>query len=77
MPGVAAPAAALPPPEPRPARSFMSVVLATAQPLFRPPMSALSGTTASSMKTSLNMACPVISTSGRISTPFWCMSMPK
>ena len=41
-------------------------------------MRALSGTTASSMKTSLNMAWPVISTSGRISTlPGWCMSMAK
>ena len=40
-------------------------------------MSALSETMASSMNTSLNIACPVISTRGRMSTPFWCMSMPK
>ena len=77
MPGVAALAAAWPPPEPRLARSFMSVVLATAQPLLSPPISALSGVVASSRNTSLNMAWPVISTSGRISTPFWCMSMAK
>ena len=64
VPGVAALAAAWPPPEPRPARSFISVVLATAQPLFSPPMSELSGVMASSRKTSLNMAWPVISTSG-------------
>ena len=43
VPGVAAPAAAWPPPEPRPARSFISVVLATAQPLLRPPMSGAVG----------------------------------
>ena len=43
VPGVAAPAAAWPPPAPRPARSYISVVLATAQPLLRPPMSALVG----------------------------------
>ena len=77
MPGVAALAAACPPPEPRPARSFISVVLATAQPLLSPPIRELSGATASSRNTSLNIACPVISTSGRISTPFWCMSIAK
>ena len=77
VPGVAALAAACPPPEPRLARSFMSVVLATAQPLLSPPMSELSGVVASSRNTSLNMAWPVISTSGRTSMPFWCMSMAK
>ena len=66
VPGVAAPAAAWPPPAPRPARSYMRVVLATAQPLLRPPMRSLSGTRASSRNTSLNMAWPVISPSGRI-----------
>ncbi len=52
----------------------MSVVLATAQPLLSPPMMASSATWASLRNTSLNMAWPVISTSGRTSTPSWCMS---
>ena len=77
MPGVAALAAALPPPEPRPARSNISVVLATAQPLFMPPIIASSATRASVRKTSLNIARPVISFSGRMSMPGWCMSMAK
>ena len=64
-----------PPPVPRPARSFMSVVLATAQPLLRSPMMAASDTRASVRKTSLNSAWPVISRSGRTSTPGWCMSI--
>ena len=42
VPGVAALAAELPPPEPSPARSNISVVLATAQPLFLPPIIASS-----------------------------------
>ena len=71
------PPAALPPPEPRPARSFMSVVLAAAHPLLTPPMSAESATRASVMNTSLKRACPVISRSGRTSTPSWSMSKAK
>ena len=68
----------MPPPAPRPARSFTSVVLATAQPL----LSAADerrrrATRASVMKTSLNRARPVISRSGRTSTPGWCMSKAK
>ncbi len=38
-------------------------------------MVASSGTRASLMNTSLNMAWPVISTRGRTSMPGWCMSM--
>ena len=71
------PPAALPPPEPRPARSFISVVLAAAQPLLMPPISAESATRASVMKTSLKSACPVISFSGRTSTPSWSISKAK
>ena len=74
VPGVAEPAAAEPPPLPSPERSCMSVVFATAQPLPRPPMMASSATFASDRNTSLNRAWPVISTSGRTSTPSWCMS---
>ena len=71
------PPAALPPPEPRPARSLASVVLAAAHPLFRPPIKAESATRASVMNTSLNSAWPVISLSGRTSTPSWSMSKAK
>ncbi len=59
------------PPAPIPARSNMSVVWVTAQPLFSPPMRSASATTASSRNTSLNSACPVISTKGRMVTPGW------
>ena len=78
VPGWASPPpAALPPPEPRPARSLASVVLAAAQPLLRPPISAESATRASVRKTSLKRECPVISFSGRTSTPSWSMSKAK
>ena len=50
-----------PPPAPRPARSWASVVLATAQPLLSPPIIGVGGTRASDMNTSLNRARPVIS----------------
>ena len=45
---------------PRPARSFMSVVIATAQPLPTPPTTFSSGMRASSMKSSLNSGSRVI-----------------
>ena len=57
-----------------PDRSWNRVVLATVQPLFTAPMRASSRTTASVKKTSLNIVLPVISRSGRTSTPGWCMS---
>ena len=66
-----------PPPAPRPLRSNMSVVLATAHPLLTPPMAASAGTRTSVRNTSLNMARPVSSRSGRISMPGWCMSTAK
>ena len=75
-PGNAEPAAPLPP-LPSPARSAASVVLATAQPLLSPPIMFASGTRAPSRKTSLNIARPVISRSGRISTPGWSISNAK
>ena len=59
------------PPAPMPARSNMRVVCVTAHPLFTPPMRSASATTASSKNTSLNSACPVVSTSGRMVTPGW------
>ncbi len=74
LPGAAEPAAALPPPAPRLERSWARVVLATAHPWLSPPTMAASGTRASVRKTSLNMAWPVISTSGRTSMPGWRMS---
>jgi len=55
----------------------MRVVLAAAHPLLRPPISAESATRASVMKTSLKRAWPVISLSGRTSTPSWSMSKAK
>jgi hypothetical protein len=55
----------------------MRVVLATRQPLFRPPMAESSATRASVRNTSLKSARPVISRSGTTSTPGWCMSMTK
>ena len=45
---------------PRPARSFISVVIATAQPLPTPPTTFSSGIRASSMKSSLNSGSFVI-----------------
>ncbi len=68
VPGMAALGAAtlLPP---MPLRSNISVVLATRQPSPTSPMTLAWGTRASSMKTSLNSARPVISRSGRTSTP--------
>ena len=51
---------------PSPARSCMSVVIATAQPFPTPPTTFSSGIRASSMKSSLNSASPVIWRSGRI-----------
>ena len=52
-----------------PARSCISVVIATRQPLSTPPTTFSTGIRASSMNSSLNSASPVIWTSGRISTP--------
>ena len=59
------------PPAPMPVRSNMRVVWVTLHPLLTPPMRAASSTTASSMKTSLKRAWPVISTRGRMVTPGW------
>ena len=64
-------------PKARPARSFISVVIATLQPLPTPPTTLASGTLASSMKISLNSPSPVICTSGRTWTPGWSMSIRK
>ncbi len=75
-PGNALPAAPEPP-VPSPARSDISVVFAAAQPLLSPPMMSSSCTIALSMNTSLNIARPVISRSGRISTPGCVMSKRK
>ncbi len=77
VPGNAALAAAWPPPAPSPARSNARVVLVTAQPLLRSPISASVVVRASVRNTSLNSARPVISFSGRMSTPGWCMSRAK
>ena len=51
--------------KPSPARSFISVVSATFQPLPTPPTTFASGMRASSMNSSLNSASPVIWRSGR------------
>ena len=64
-------------PKARPARSFISVVIATDQPLPTPPTMFSSGIRASLMKTSLNSPSPVIWTSGLASTPGWSMSIRK
>ena len=64
-------------PKASPARSFISVVIATVQPLPTPPTTFASGIRASSMKTSLNSPSPVIWTSGRASTPACSMSIRK
>ena len=60
-----------------PARSCISVVIATDQPLFSPPTMFSSGIRASSMNSSLNSASPVIWRSGRVSTPSCSMSIRK
>ena len=62
---------------PRPARSFISVVIATAQPLPTPPTTFSSGIRASSMKSSLNSGWFVIWWSGRTCTASCSMSMMK
>ena len=64
-------------PNASPARSFISVVIATAQPLPTPPTTFSSGIRASSMKISLNSPSPVIWTSGCTSTPSCSMSIRK
>ena len=64
-------------PKARPARSFISVVIATVQPLPTPPTTLASGIRASSMKISLNSPSPVIWTSGRTCTPGCSMSIRK
>ena len=64
-------------PKASPARSFISVVIATPQPLPTPPTTLASGIRASSMKTSLNSPSPVIWTSGLASTPSCSMSIRK
>ena len=64
-------------PKASPARSFISVVIATDQPLPTPPTTLASGIRASSMKTSLNSPSPVIWTSGLASTPCCSMSIRK
>ena len=64
-------------PKASPARSFISVVIATVQPLPTPPTTFASGIRASSMKTSLNSPSPVIWTSGLASTPSCSMSIRK
>src|SRR5262249_18269908 len=63
-----------PPPAPMEARSFMSVVSATAHPWLTSPSRWSSGTRTSLKNTSLNEAPPVIWRSGRTSTPGACMS---
>ena len=62
---------------PRPARSCISVVMATPQPLPTPPTTFSSGMRASSMKSSLNSASPVIWCSGRTCTSSCSMSIRK
>ena len=66
-----------PPPAPIAARSFISVVRATFQPLLTSPRRSESGTRTSVKKTSLKLAPPVIWRSGRISTPGARMSTTK
>ena len=66
-----------PPPLPIAARSFISVVRATFQPLLTSPRRWLSGTRTSVKKTSLKLAPPVIWRNGRISTPGARMSTTK
>ena len=56
-------------------RSLPSVERATVQPLSTAPTTSSSGTNTWSKNTSLNIAAPVASRSGRTSTPSACMSM--
>ncbi len=58
-------------------RSWDRVELATRHPSFSGPISWSSGTKTSVRNTSLNSASPVSWTSGRTSTPGWCMSMTR
>ena len=71
----------LPPPLATPglpgSRSLARVVIATRQPSPSPPSRLASGTRASLKKTSLKAASPVISRSGRTSTPGCSMSRRK
>jgi hypothetical protein len=73
--------ASIPPPndEPLPidTRSLASVVRASGQPPSTSPITQSSGTNTSSRNTSLNMARPVISRSGRMSMPGVAMSTMK
>ena len=64
-------------PLPSEARSWLNVVSATRQPSSSAPTRFPAGTTASLRKTSLNDERPVISRSGRTSTPGWSMSITK
>ena len=68
-PGCSRPPPPPPPPAPIAARSFISVVRATVQPLLTSPRRWASGTRTSVKNTSLKLAPPVIWRSGRISTP--------
>ena len=58
-------------------RSLASVVRPMRQPSPGAPTTASSGTKTSLKKTSLNMAAPVSSRSGRMSIPSACMSTMK
>ena len=58
-------------------RSLARVVRARRQPPFTAPTTQSSGTKTSVKNTSLNMAAPVISRSGRTSMPSLCMSTMK
>ena len=59
------------------ARSFIRVVIATAQPLPTSEMRLASGMRTSSKKTSLKPVPPLICTIGLISMPGECMSTTK
>ncbi len=65
------------PAPPMSARSFISVVCATPQPLFTPPSTFSSGMWTSVRNVSLKCATPVIWRSGRASTPGVVMSTRK
>ena len=71
------PAPRLLPLPPSAVRSFISVVIATFQPLPTSPSRCASGMRASVKYTSLNSAWPVIWRSGRVSTPAPCISITK
>ena len=64
-------------PEPIDTRSFSSVVRAARQPSLTPPITQSSGTYTSERKTSLNIASPVSSRNGRMSSPSLRMSTKK